>query len=76
MIRFRPGSFAGLGLAGDQGFAVIAVHLADEVVTDVLRAHCFTFAVIRATAEVFVHHRHHHAESSLVALGLTPAEGS
>jgi hypothetical protein len=53
----------------------IAVHLSDELKGYLLGAHRFTLAMIRATAEVFVHHRHHHAESSLVALGLTLRKG-
>ena len=49
----------------------IAVHLADELEGYFLRTHHCTLAVIRATAEAFVRHRGHHAESPLVALGLT-----
>jgi hypothetical protein len=49
----------------------IAVHLSDELKGYLLGAHRFALAMIRATAEVFVHHRDHHAESPLVALGQT-----
>jgi hypothetical protein len=49
----------------------IAVHPSDELEGYLLRAHHFTLAMIRTTAEVFVGHRDHRAESPLVTLGLT-----
>jgi len=67
----------------DQWFSVaaqcrsnqIAVRRSDELKGYLLGAHRFTLAMIRATAEVFVHHRGDHAESALVALGLTLRKG-
>src|SRR6266446_2789849 len=47
----------------------------DELKRYLLGTDGFTLAVIRATAEVFVHHRDHHAESPLIALGLTLGKG-
>jgi len=47
----------------------ITVHLSDELERYLLGAHRFTLAMIRATAEEFVGHRDHHAESPLVTLG-------
>jgi hypothetical protein len=49
----------------------ITVHLSDELKRYFFWAHGFALAMIRATAEVFVRHRDHHAEGPLVALGLT-----
>jgi hypothetical protein len=53
----------------------ITIHLSDELKGYLLGAHRFTLAMIRATAKVFVHHRDHHAENPLVALGLTLRKG-
>src|SRR5215472_17324436 len=49
----------------------IAVHFTDELQRYLLGADCFTFTMVRATAEPFIGHCDHHAESPLVALGLT-----
>ena len=64
---------------GHQGFSVsmpersyqIAVHPADEFERYLLRTHYRALAMIRAAAEALVRHRGDHAESPLIALGLT-----
>jgi hypothetical protein len=69
-----------LNNAGDmQGFPVavpcrtnqVAVHRSDELERYFLGTRRFTLAMIRTTAEVFVCHGDHHAESPLIALRLT-----
>src|SRR5258708_785565 len=49
----------------------VAVHPSDELKGYLLWANRFTLAMIGATAEEFVGHCGHHADSALVALGLT-----
>src|ERR1700746_212141 len=48
----------------------VTVHFANEL-KDLLGANRLTLSMIGAAAKVFIHHRDHHTESPLIALGLT-----
>jgi len=84
--RFDPGILMGwlLHSAGRiQWFPVappyslnqIPVHLADKLKRYLLGAHGLALAMIRATTEVFIHHRDYHRKSPLITLGLTLRKG-